>query len=124
MPTQAPHIDGLPIWAQLVISVLFGLAALGAAYQGYFKKSEKAAAEPTSTAILAASITDGFAMRTLNESIVRLDAIVRQLSDTMEDQIHHQRNSIDVQRELCGRTRELREAADRLVGIAEHHLKS
>jgi hypothetical protein len=118
--TQPPHIDG-PIWLQLLVTVVFGLAALGAAYSGYFNKSAKgsvAAAEPTSAAILGASIADMGAIRNLSDCVVRLDASIVALTRIIEDQTHYTRNGIELTREECARLRELREVADRIIEIA------
>jgi hypothetical protein len=114
VPTQPP-ISGLPLWAQLTISFIIGLATLAVAFKGYFIKDKPAitGAEPSSAAILAASITDGFAMRTLNESVVRLDAAIDTLTKAIDEHTHHERNSIELERELCARLRELREVLER-----------
>ena len=124
MPTQPP-IDGLPVWAQLAISFVIGLATLGVAFKGYLVKDKPsvAAGDQQSAAILSASITDGFAMRVLNESIVRLDASVGRLCQAIDEQTHYERNNIELDREMCQRLRELREVTEHLADIAERHLK-
>jgi hypothetical protein len=53
-------------------------------------------------------------MRTLNESTVRLEMAVQQLCKTIDDHTHYQRNTIELDREICQRLRELREEL-------EHH---
>ncbi len=113
--TQPPHIDGLPLWAQIVISLLFGLAALGAAYSGYFKKKETAvtAAEPQTAAIIAASISDMGAIRHLSDVCIRLTGCIEALTKSVDEQSHYERNSIEIGRETCQRLRELTEEMQR-----------
>ena len=116
MPAPPPHIDGLPFWAQIAISLIFGLAALGAAYKGYFSKGDKpaiTAAEPQTAAILAASIADMGAIRNLSDCVVRLDTSVVALTRTIGDQTHFERNNNEALNELCARLRELREELER-----------
>jgi hypothetical protein len=112
VPTQPP-INGLPMWAQLVITFAIGLATLAVAFKGYFVKekgqSALTAAEPSSAAILAATIADGFAIRALSDSCVRLEAAVTTLTRCLEENIHHERNANDLKREICARLRELHE---------------
>jgi hypothetical protein len=111
VPTQPP-INGLPMWAQLVITFAIGLATLAVAFKGYFTSSKNpalTAAEPSSTAILAATIADGFAIRALSDSCVRLEAAVTTLTRCLEENIHHERNANDLKREICARLRELHE---------------
>jgi hypothetical protein len=111
---QPPHIDG-PLWAQLLISIVFGLAALGAAYRGYFSKGSAKAttAEPQTAALLAASIADMGAIRNLSDVCVRLTAAVETLTKSVDEHTHHERNSVEISREICQRLRELKEELER-----------
>lgn len=107
--TQPPHIDGLPLWAQIVISLLFGLAALGAAYSGYFKKKESVAtaSEPQTAALLAATITDMGAIRHLSDVCIRLGSSVDALAKVITEASHYERNSIEISRDICEGMQEL-----------------
>lgn len=124
MPTQPP-IDGLPLWAQLVISFAIGLATLGAAFSGYFKK-RSAPVEPAdkaTAAIMAASIVDMGAIRNLSDVCIRLSGVMDNLQDAVEESTHYSRNHLELNRETCGRIRELRESVDRLTAVMERGLK-
>ena len=114
MPTQPP-LEGLPLWAQLAISFAVCLATLIVAVKGYFIKEKPSvvAADPQSAAIMAASIADMGAIRNLSECVIRLDTSVQSLEKAIVDAAHHERNNIDVCRELCARLRELREIMER-----------
>jgi hypothetical protein len=113
--TQPPHIDGLPLGWQITISLIFGLAALGAAYSGYFKKSEKAiqSAEPQTAAIMAASIMDMGAVRHLADVCIILTGAIDTLTKSVDEHTHHERNSVEISREICARLRELKEELER-----------
>lgn len=123
MPTQPP-INGLPLWAQLTISFVIGLATLAVALKGYLIKDKPALSDqPTSAAILAATFADGFAIRSLSDACTRLEASVVALTRTIDESTHYERNNVEINREVCARLRELREVQERLVEIAERSLK-
>lgn len=124
MPEQPP-LDGLPLWAQLAISFVVGLATLAVALKGYLIRDKPAVTghEPTTAAILGASIADMGAIRNLSDCVVRLDASIVALTRTISDDMHYRREGIELNRETCARLRELREASERLAEIAERHLK-
>lgn len=114
--TQPPHIDGLPLWLQAVLSVIFGLAALGAAYKGYFTKSgERVETRQTApqAQLMAATIADMGAIRNFTDAALRLEVAVQGLCREIEDAKHHERNNVEVTRELCGRLRALTEMMER-----------
>lgn len=113
--TQPPHIDGLPLWAQIAISLLFGLAALGAAYKGYFTRSKPdvQAGDKQTAAILGASIADMGAIRHLSDCVIQLQGTIERLRSALDEHTHHERNSIELERELCARLRELREVLEK-----------
>jgi hypothetical protein len=110
-----PALNGLPFSLQILLSVLFGLAALGAAFSGYFKKGSAAvqADTPATAAILSATISDMGAIRHLSDTVIRLDGAVQTLTKTIEEATHHERNNIEVARELCARMRTLAEIMER-----------
>lgn len=114
VPTQPPHIDGLPVAWQLVISLIFGLAALGAAYKGYFKREERGVtAEPQTAAIMGAMIADMGAVRQLSDVCIRLTGAVEMLMKAIDEATHHERNNVEISREMCARLRELVEELQR-----------
>lgn len=112
--TAQPAIDALPVWAQIFITILVGCATLGIALKGYLTKDRPATADtPQTTAILAATIADMGAIRNLSDCVIRLDASVVRLTEAIDEHTHHERNSIELDRELCARLRELREVIER-----------
>lgn len=119
VPTQPP-IDGFPIWAQILVTLVFGLAALGVAFKGYFQRDRSSdrpkVVEPgdrATAAILAASITDMGAIRHLSDVCIRLTGAVDSLTKAIDEQAHYERNSIEIARESCQRLRELTEELQR-----------
>lgn len=110
-----PALNGLPFSLQVLLSILFGLAALGAAFSGYFKKGvDKVAPDtPATAAILSATIADMGAIRHLSDCTIRLQGAVDNLTKTVEEATHHERNNIEVARELCARMRSLCEQMER-----------
>lgn len=116
MPSQ-PNIDGLPLWAQLTISFIIGLATLLVAAKGYLVKEHKQKGlvpEGSQTAaILGASIADMGAIWNLSDCVVRLDASVQALTHCIDESTHYERNNVDISREMCARLRELVEELQR-----------
>lgn len=124
MPTQPP-IEGLPLWAQIVISLLIGVSTLGVALKGYFTKGENTKSETAATTAVIAgtSLMDNMSLRQLSDQLAHLSNDVVTLERVMGELTHHTRNDVESKRELCGRLRELREATDRMTAIMERHLK-
>lgn len=114
MPTL-PATDGLPVWAQIVVSILICVATLAIAFKGYFRNPtpESKGDTTTTVALSAASIMDMGAVRHLSDTVIHLDASVRALTDIINDATHYERNSLEQSRELCRRLRELRETLER-----------
>jgi hypothetical protein len=114
VPTQPP-IDGLPLWAQLLISLVIGVATLAVAFKGYFIKDKPnvTAENSQSASILAASISDMGAMRHLSDVCIRLSGCVDNLTKAIEENTHFGRIGIDLDREMCARLRELKEELER-----------
>lgn len=118
MPTTPPT-DGLPVALQILVTLIFGVVALAIAFKGYFTKGERpavSAAEPQTAALLAATIMDTGAVRHLSDVCIRLTGAVDKLTDAMEENTHHKRNGIELEREICARLRELREELERHRG--------
>jgi hypothetical protein len=115
VPSQPP-IDGLPLWAQLTISFIIGLATLLVAFKGYLVKDSHRGLvpeSPSSAAILGATIADMGAIRNLADCVVRLDASVVALTRCIDESTHYERNNVDISREVCARLRELCEELQR-----------
>ena len=114
MPTQPP-IDGLPLWAQLLISLVIGVATLAVAFKGYFNKEKPPSTNenPQSASLLAASLMDTGAVRHLSDVCIRLTGCVEKLTGAVEENTHFDRIGIDLNKEICARLRELREELER-----------
>src|ERR1700740_2962758 len=101
---QTPPLEGLPLALQILITLIFGVVGIAIAFKGYFTKGERptvTAAEPQTTALLAATITDMGAIRHLSDVCIRLTGSVDKLTDATEELTHHSRNEIELQREMC-----------------------
>lgn len=117
MPTL-PATDGLPVWAQVLVSVLVCIATLAVAFKGYFGKSKtpEGTTEQTSAVSLAAVLGDLGAIRHNSDVLVQLSANVLALTNCINELTHHERNNVEAVEELCGRMRALTE-------MLERHLK-
>jgi hypothetical protein len=120
-----PAIDALPVWAQILITILVGCATLGIALKGYLSKATPSVVpeSPATAAIMAATIADMGAIRNLSDVCIRLTTAVEMLMHSVDDHTHYKRNNLDLDRELCARLRELKEVAEHLANIAERSLK-
>ncbi|HLP67182.1 MAG TPA: hypothetical protein VK181_06655 [Rhizobium sp.] len=115
MPTL-PETSGLPVWAQILVSVLVCLATLGVAFKGYFTdrpKNEIKGDQQTTVALAAATLMDMGSLRHLSDTIVQLNAAVLGLTEAVNESTHYNRNEVEVQRELCARLRSLCEEIER-----------
>lgn len=121
VPTQ-PQLDGLPLWAQLLISLLVAGATILIAAKGYLTKNstpDVQAGDKQSAVVLASTIADMGAVRHLSDVCIRLSGCVDKLTDAIEDNTHHTRNRIDLDREIAQRMREAREATEKLREVME-----
>lgn len=113
MPTQPP-LDGLPLWAQIAISIMIGVATLGVAFKGYFTKSDGPKGDGSTTAtIAAATLMDNMSIRQLSDQLAHLSGDVVSLERAVADNTHWVRSKFEQDREVCQRLRELREAIER-----------
>jgi hypothetical protein len=118
VPTQPP-IDGLPVGWQIAISVIVGLATLAVAFKGYFIRDNPKTGShivpdsPQTAAIMAATIADMGAIRNLSDCVLRLDVNVQALIKAIDESTHHERNNVEISREVCARLRELVEELER-----------
>lgn len=110
-----PDTSGLPVWAQILVSILVCIAALAVAFKGYFEKKDDSAA-PVSATVASATLMDNMSMRQLSDQLAHLSAYVISLERAMNDSTHWTRSKFEQDREICQRLRELRE-------IMERHLK-
>jgi hypothetical protein len=111
MPTTPP-LDGLPFPIQLLLTLLFGVAALAVAFRGYFTKGQRPSVtttEPHTAAFMAASIMDTGAVRHLSDVCIQLTGAVTTLKDTIEESTHYDRMRYELEREMVARLRELKE---------------
>lgn len=115
MPTL-PETSGLPVWAQILVSILVCIATIGVAFKGYFgeKVKPEAKGDPAATMTLAAAtLIDMSLLRHMSDSVVELRQAVQALTNVLEESTHHSRNGVDTQRELCARLRSLAEEIER-----------
>ncbi len=110
MPATPP-LDGLPLWLQVIVTIMFGAATLGVAFKGYRKPHagpvpEISSGAPTA-AIIGASIADMGAIRRLSDTVAHLDGSVVALTTTINENIHWSRNQADELREVCQEIRVL-----------------
>jgi len=109
-----PDTSALPVWAQILVSILVCLGTLGVAFKGYFKKSDEATVTAQTTATLAgATVMDNLSIRMLSDAIANLSNDVVSLERCMTEHNHWLRNKIDLDKEVAQRLRELREVLER-----------
>lgn len=113
MVTQLPDTTGLPVWAQILVSILICVGALAAAFSGYFKKTPPPT-EATLATVAGATLMDNLSIRQLSDALAVLSNDVVSLEREMKDNIHWTRTKVEQDREICQRLRELREALDRM----------
>lgn len=107
---EAPNVDGLPVWLQVAVSLVFGIVTLAVGLKGYLNRPDPT---PPGTQPAFAQIIDASAIRNLTETCQHLSAEVQSLERSIVDHCHYVRQSIEVNREVCQRLRELRERMDR-----------
>jgi len=126
VPTQPP-IDGLPIWAQIVISIIIALTALGASLKGYFGRRNEIVGQQSTATIAGASLMDNLSIRQLSDCMTQLSSSIEDLEQAVNkqshcagsleraitDQNHWIRTKIDTDKEVANRLRELRDIIDR-----------
>ena len=103
----APNVDGLPTWLAVLVSLIFGLATIGAAVGGYRKRADREPGGAGNTVL--ASIPDMSAIRQLTDQSRILCQQIESLEASMRDHTHYLRNKIETDQELCQRLRELKE---------------
>jgi hypothetical protein len=108
---EAPNVEGLPLWLQIGITLVFGVATLMAGLRSYRNDGEpKASVVHNPTTI--AHLTDMAPIRHLTETLHTATAEIVSLERALRDHEHHMRQQTDLERELCQRLRELRERLD------------
>ena len=115
MPTL-PATDGLPVWAQVLISLLVCVATLAVAFKGYFAKSPPTPVAKTEEPVqlsLAAIMAENGAIRHNSDTNLQLTAAVLALTGAVNELTHHERNNVEAKRELCEDLRRVAEALDR-----------
>lgn len=101
------------MWAQILITVIIGIGTLGASLKGYFGNKNLPAATNQTASIAGASVVDNAIFYRLVETVVVLNSNVVGLNTTVAESTHHNRNEIDLLREMCQRLRELVEEMER-----------
>lgn len=109
---QAPNVDGLPVWLQIAVTVVFGLVTLGVGMRGYLRPAGPSSDQTQTT---FAHLADMGAIRHLAEVNHQLCSEVVSLERAISDHAHYLRQQMELQRELCQRMRELRDRLDRGV---------
>lgn len=96
---------------------MFALAAIGAAYKGYFTKGgeAKTGTDATTATIAAATLMDNLSIRQLSDALTSLSGDIVSLERVTQDSIHWTRSKYEQDREICQRLRENREAAELLA---------
>lgn len=107
---QAPPVDGLPLWLQVVVLIMFGVAALIAAAAGYRKAQPEKQEQAT---LLGASIADMGAIRHLSDVCIQLSGNIQGLERALENETHFRRETNELLRESCGRLRDIRDRLDK-----------
>jgi hypothetical protein len=115
---QAPNIDGLPLWLQITVTILFGLATVFMAIRGYNRSPSQPAASMVVSGenvhqLHSAAIADMGAIRHLSDVCIQLTGKLESLEQAVRDQTHWTRNEYELNREICEKLRTLREALDR-----------
>lgn len=109
---QPPNVDGLPGWLQITITLLFGIATLAVAVNGYRRRQP----DPIVAAPMA-HIADMTAIRSLTDACHNLTGAIVSLERSIDDHTHFERQTAELQREICQRLRELKERLDRSPGM-------
>lgn len=93
---QAPNVEGLPLWLQILVSLIFLSVTVAVAVQGYKRQPSKTLGEGAQ--IIGAQIADVGAFRRmadvtveLTKSVDDLTAEIRSLSRTEDDNRHWMR---------------------------------
>lgn len=103
---QAPNVDGLPVWLQIVVTLIFGLATLIVGLRGYSGSRKVTGGSDTPQ---IAHLADMSAVRHLADQIHVLNATMIGSERAVTDLTHFVRQQTDLERELCQRLRELKE---------------
>lgn len=109
---QAPNVEGLPLWLQVTITLIFGVATLVVMLRSYNASANKAEGSAIQAGPTIAHLADMGAVRHLAEVCHTLSSDVVSLERCIGEMTHHLRQSNDIDRELCQRLRELRERLD------------
>jgi hypothetical protein len=95
---NAPNVDGLPVWLQVLVYVGFVAFTGLVAFTGYRKRVDRE--PPGAASTMIGMIPDMAAIRHLSDCVIRLTAAVEHLQGTLEDHTHHMRNNVEVTRDL------------------------
>lgn len=113
---QPPHVDGLPLWLQVVATLAFGVATLAVGLSGYFKREKSKNESDHNVQLSGASIADMGAVRHLADVCIQLSANMLGMERAIQDQTYYDRERNELLREACLRMRDIRERLDKLPG--------
>jgi len=104
---NSPNLDGLPLWFQVIASLIFLGLSIIIGLRGYRSPP------PKSEQTLVAHLADMGPVRHLADVCLSLAGDIQSLERVLVEHTHHLRNHYEITRELAQRTREMCEKADR-----------
>jgi hypothetical protein len=104
---QAPNIEGLPLWLQISLSLLFGAMTIIVGVRGY--KQRDPVKHLDNAQIIGAHIADMGAIRHLSDTCSQLSGDISSLEQAIREQTHWDRDRNELLREMNARMRELRD---------------
>jgi hypothetical protein len=104
---QAPNTDGLPVWLQITVSLIFVAITAFMAFIGYQRRLDRE--PPGAASTVFAAIPDMSAVRQLTDQARIVAEHLDRVDASLRDNVHYLRDQIDVMRENSVRMRELRE---------------
>lgn len=112
---QAPNVEGLPLWLQVAITLIFGIATLGVMFRGYFSPKNKTSGSSEGGSPTVAHITDTSSIRNNSEQLRSLEGTMLSLQRSVDENTHYLRTKLEIEREVCQRLREIRERIDAAI---------
>jgi len=105
---NAPNVEGLPLWLQIGVTLLFGIVTLLVGWRGYFPREKPLTRSPETQ-----NLFDMVHAERLSEAMRTMALELLNLARTLSENTHHLRESNEITQEACQRMRELRERIDR-----------
>lgn len=104
MPS-APHLDGLPLWLQIIATVAFGLGTILVAFKAY-RPAPKLPESADNAQIIGASFADMGAVRRLGDVCIELGAKMESLEQAIREHTHFVREGNELMRDGYDRLRD------------------